>query len=140
MYSGLEVRVPFCDYRLVEYAYNMPWELKAFGGREKGIVRKAFEDLLPEEITWRKKSPYPKTHNPKYFEECAERVRKILMKKNTLTDLLDKKAVESIIEHPEKIIEPWYGQLMKAPQILAYIIELDFWFEKYDVEIVGGIC
>ena len=62
------------------------------------------------------------------------------MKKNTLTDLLDKKAVESIIEHPEKIIEPWYGQLMKAPQILAYIIELDFWFEKYDVEIVGGIC
>ena len=140
MYSGLEVRVPFCDYRLVEYAYNMPWELKAFGGREKGIVRKAFEDLLPEEITWRKKSPYPKTHNPKYFEECAERVRKILMKKNALTDLLDKKAVESIIEHPEKIIEPWYGQLMKAPQILAYIIELDFWFEKYDVEIVGGIC
>ena len=135
MYSGLEVRVPFCDYRLVEYAYNMPWELKAFGGREKGIVRKAFEDLLPEEITWRKKSPYPKTHNPKYFEECAERVRKILMNKNALTDLLDKKAVESIIEHPEKIIEPWYGQLMKAPQILAYIVELDFWFEKYKVEI-----
>ena len=139
MYNGLEVRVPFCDYRLVEYAYNMPWKLKAWGGREKGIVRKAFEDLLPDEIAWRKKSPYPKTHNPAYFEECAKRVRNILQKKNTLTALLDKKAVESIIDHPERITEPWYGQLMKAPQILAYIIELDFWFEKYEVEIEGTL-
>lgn len=136
MYSGLEVRVPFCDYRLVEYAYNMPWELKAYNNREKGIVRKAFEDILPNEITWRKKSPYPKTHNPVYFNACAERVYNILQKKNTLTELLDKKAVESIIENPDSIKEPWYGQLMKAPQILAYIVELDYWFEKYEVEIV----
>lgn len=136
MFSGLEVRVPFCDYRLAEYAYNMPWELKAYNGREKGIVRKAFEDILPKEITWRKKSPYPKTHNPVYFKKCAERVNIILKKKNTLTDLLDKKAVKSIIENPDSIKEPWYGQLMKAPQILAYIIELDYWFEKYKVEIV----
>lgn len=136
MYNGLEVRVPFCDYRLVEYAYNMPWDLKAYNGREKGIVRKAFEDILPEEICWRKKSPYPKTHNPIYFKACAKQVRNILKKKNTLTYMLDKKAVESIIEHPEKITTPWYGQLMQAPQILAYIIELDYWFEKYNIEIV----
>lgn len=136
MYSGLEVRVPFCDYRIVEYAYNMPWHLKAYGKREKGIVRKAFEDILPKEICWRKKSPYPKTHNPIYFEECAKKVRLILNKKNILTEMLDKNAVESIIENPEKITTPWYGQLMKAPQILAYIIELDYWFEKYHIEIV----
>ena len=136
MYNGLEVRVPFCDYRLVEYAYNMPWQLKAYGDREKGIVRKAFEDILPKEICWRKKSPYPKTHNPVYFNECAKRVRLILEKNNTLTEILDKKAVESIIENPDKITTPWYGQLMKAPQILAYIIELDYWFEKYNIEIV----
>lgn len=136
MYSGLEVRVPFCDARLVDYAYNMPWELKAYGGREKGIVRKAFEDILPEDIAWRKKSPYPKTHNPIYFERCAARAKMILQKKNTLTDLLNKQAVERIIENPDSITEPWYGQLMKAPQILAYIIELDAWFEKYKVEIV----
>ena len=136
MYSGLEVRVPFCDYRIVEYAYNMPWKLKSWGGREKGIVRKAFEDLLPEEIAWRKKSPYPKTHNPVYFDACAARVKMILKKKNSLTELLDPAAVEQIIDHPETITEPWYGQLMKAPQILAYLIELDDWFEKYEVEIV----
>ena len=135
MFSGLEVRVPFCDYRLVEYAYNMPWSLKAYGGREKGIVRKAFEDILPKEIAWRKKSPYPKTHNPIYFNECALRVRNILKMNNILTEMLNKRAVESIIQSPDKITEPWYGQLMKAPQILAYIIELDIWFEKYNVEI-----
>ena len=136
MYNGLEVRVPFCDYRLVEYAYNMPWDLKAYGKREKGIVRKAFEDILPDEICWRKKSPYPKTHNPIYFNECADRVRNILKKKNILTEMLDKNAIESIIENPDSITTPWYGQLMKAPQILAYIIELDYWFEKYNIEIV----
>ncbi len=136
MYSGLEVRVPFCDYRLVEYAYNMPWELKAWNGREKGIVRKAFEDILPEEICWRKKSPYPKTHNPIYFKVCVERVRKVLEKKTVLTELLDKDRIESIIECPDKISSPWYGQLMQAPQILAYIIELDYWFEEYNIEII----
>ena len=136
MFSGLEVRVPFCDYRLVEYAYNMPWELKAWGNREKGIVRKAFEDILPEEICWRKKSPYPKTHNPIYFNECVKRVRKILKKRSILNELLDSKGIEDIIENPDKITNPWYGQLMKAPQILAYIIELDYWFDKYNVEIV----
>ena len=135
MYSGLEVRVPFCDYRIVEYAYNMPWEIKAYGGREKGIVRKAFEDLLPEEITWRKKSPYPKTHNPVYTQICANRVREILSEKNTLTELLNAEAINKIIENPDSISSPWYGQLMKAPQILAYIIELDYWIKKYDIEI-----
>lgn len=136
MFSGLEVRVPFCDYRLVEYAYNMPWSLKAYGNREKGIVRKAFEDILPKEICWRKKSPYPKTHNPIYFDECVNRVKLILKKKNQLTEILNKKSIERIIESPDAITTPWYGQLMQAPQILAYIIELDCWFEKYNVEIV----
>ena len=112
------------------------WELKAWGNREKGIVRKAFEDILPEEICWRKKSPYPKTHNPIYFNECVKRVRKILKKRSILNELLDSKGIEDIIENPDKITNPWYGQLMKAPQILAYIIELDYWFDKYNVEIV----
>lgn len=136
MHSGLEVRVPFCDYRLVEYAYNMPWQLKAYGGREKGIIRKAFEDILPYDICYRKKSPYPKTHNPQYMKLCSEKVREILGKKDSvLCELLDLEGVMNIIENPDKISSPWYGQLMRAPQILAYIIELDYWFEKYGVVI-----
>ena len=136
MFSGLEVRVPFCDYRLVDYAYNMPWKLKAYGNREKGIVRKAFEDILPGEIVYRKKSPYPKTHNPEYMRLCAGRIREILADKSrTVNTLLDPDGIERIIEHPDSISSPWYGQLMRAPQVLAYLIELDEWFEKYTPDI-----
>lgn len=137
MYSGLEVRVPFCDYRLVEYAYNMPWSLKALNGREKGIIRTAVDGILPKEIVWRKKSPYPKTHNPVYFRLVADAMKKQLKAKSPITCFLDENAVNNIIENPEKISSPWYGQLMRAPQILAYLLQIDFWMQYYNVEIEG---
>lgn len=137
MANGLEVRVPFCDYRVADYAFNLPWTLKAWGGREKGIVREAFRGLLPDSIIDRKKSPYPKTHHPLYFQLCAEAAKAILADKTSpLSEWLDKNGVEAIIEHPDKISSPWYGQLMRAPQILAYIIQLDYWFRRYRVTIV----
>lgn len=135
MDCGLEVRVPFCDYRIVEYAYNMPWELKAYQNREKGIVRKAFEGILPYDICYRKKSPYPKTHNPVYFRIVSDKVREIFDKKTILTEMLNKENIENLIQNPDNIPTPWYGQLMRTPQILAYIIQLDTWFDKYKVTI-----
>ena len=136
MYSGLEVRVPFCDSRLVDCAYNMPWKLKAYGGREKGIIRRAFEGILPDEICYRKKSPYPKTHNPVYMELCVSGIRKILSDgSRRINGLICAEGVEDIIARPESLKSPWYGQLMKTPQILAYLIELDDWLEEYDVQI-----
>lgn len=136
MYSGLEVRVPFCDYRIVEYAYNMPWKLKALDGREKGILRTAFDGMMPDEIVWRKKSPYPKTHNPIYMELVSRGVLDVLSDKNSaVAQLIDIDGVRDIIEHPDNISSPWYGQLMRAPQILAYIIELDFWVKEYGIEL-----
>ena len=137
MYSGLEVRVPFCDHRIVEYAYNMPWEYKALDGREKGIVRKAFENDLPEEIVWRKKSPYPKTFHPVYTRLCAEYARHILEDNDSIAaQLFNHTAIEALMEQPESLIEPWYGQLMRTPQIFAYIIQLDRWFKHYRVRLV----
>ena len=137
MYNGLEVRVPFCDYRIVSYAYNMPWDLKALNGREKGIVRESFSDLLPETITWRKKSPYPKTHNPLYLKLTSEGALRVLEDKTSpLNEFLNKDGILEIINNPDNISSPWYGQLMRAPQILAYIAEIDYWFKKYNVEIV----
>lgn len=67
MYNGLEIRVPFCDYRLAQYLWNIPWEMKTYKGREKGLLRHIMKDILPSEIIDRKKSPYPKTHNPTYL-------------------------------------------------------------------------
>lgn len=135
MESSLEIRVPFCDTRLVEYAYNMPWEFKSLYTREKGIVRKAFENELPYDIAWRKKSPYPKTHNPVFFNMVCDMTREIL-KDNTspLFDMINIDTVNALIENPDCIKEPWYGQLMKGPQILAYIIQIYYFIKEYNVE------
>lgn len=137
MYSGLEVRVPFCDHRIVEYAYNMPWDLKSLEGREKGIVRRAFADELPKEIVYRKKSPYPKTFHPVYTRLCADYVRRIFGDNTSVAaSLFDHSAVQKLMERPESLTEPWFGQLMRTPQIFAYIIQLDRWFRHYHVKIV----
>ena len=135
MYNGLEVRVPFCDYRIVEYAYNMPWSLKALNGREKGIIRTAMQGILPDEIIWRKKSPYPKTHNPIYFELCVSAIKRLIKEKSVIIQFLDVNTINSIIENPSRVSSPWYGQLMNAPQILAYLIQIDFWLKEYNVDI-----
>lgn len=137
MYSGLEVRVPFCDHRIVEYAYNMPWDFKSLEGREKGIVRRAFADELPKEIVYRKKSPYPKTFHPVYTRLCADYVRRIFEDNTSVAaSLFDRNAVQKLMQRPESLAEPWFGQLMRTPQIFAYIIQLDRWFRHYHVKII----
>ena len=136
MYNGLEVRVPFCDYRIVEYVYNMPCEMKAFKGREKGILREAMKGILPDSIVFRKKSPYPKTHNPKYFDLIKKEVTKILQNKNSiLNQILDYNNIYEIMEHPESMQSPWYGQLMGAAQVLAYIVQINYWLNEYEINI-----
>ena len=137
MYSGLEVRVPFCDHRIVEYAYNMPWDFKSLEGREKGIVRRAFANELPKKIVYRKKSPYPKTFHPVYTRLCADYVRRIFEDNTSVAaSLFDRNAVQKLMQRPESLAEPWFGQLMRTPQIFAYIIQLDRWFRHYHVKIV----
>lgn len=137
MESSLEVRVPFCDYRIAEYAYNMPWSLKSLNGREKGILRKAFENELPEEIVYRKKSPYPKTYNPVYFNEVCRLTREVLADKDCpLYEMLNTKKLEELMENPDALTEPWYGQLMKGPQVLAYVVQIYYWIKEYKVKFV----
>ncbi|OYD05986.1 asparagine synthase-related protein, partial [Paludifilum halophilum] len=66
MGASLEVRVPYADHRLVEYVWNIPCDIKMINGHEKGILRKAMEGILPHEVLYRKKSPYPRTFQPEY--------------------------------------------------------------------------
>lgn len=135
MYNGLEVRVPFCDYRIAEYLYTVPWEVKDLNGREKGLLRTAMEGKLPPKILWRKKSPYPKTHNPAYFSAVKDILREILAEPSSpIFDLIDKKALENLLTDDRS--EPWYGQLMTTPQTVAYMIMLNYWMEKFKVKIV----
>lgn len=135
MQASLEVRVPFCDYRIVEYAYNMPWSIKSYNGREKGILRKAFENELPDIITWRKKSPYPKTFNPEYVQAVSKMALCVLEDKScVLNEMINKSSIMSLIENPDSLSEPWYGQLMRGPQVLAYLVQIYAWIRRYNVQ------
>ena len=119
MYSGLEVRVPFCDYRIAEYLYGVPWEFKDHQGKEKGLLRTAFSDLLPQEVLWRKKSPYPKTFDPRYTQLVSTRLRQLLEDVHApLFHLINRGDVIRMIEN--EVPWPWYGQLMRGPQTMAY--------------------
>ena len=135
MYCGLEVRVPFCDYRIAEYLYGVPWEYKDYQGREKGLLRYAMRSFLPEEILYRKKSPYPKTWDPRYLQLMTQRMNALLNQKDTpIFSILDRNAVQKLQQ--EDHIWPWYGQLMRKPQTLAYLLQIDFWLRHYRVELV----
>lgn len=134
MYNGLEVRVPFCDYRIAEYLYSVPWSMKNLGGREKGLLRAAMQGVLPSEILWRKKSPYPKTHNPGYKKLLEHVICDLLSDPDTpLFHIMDRGAVASLLSCDRS--EPWYGQLMTTPQTMAYMIQLNYWLEKYKVHV-----
>ena len=135
MYSGLEVRVPFCDYRIAEYLYGVPWEFKDYKGKEKGLLRYAMEGMLPEEVLWRKKSPYPKTFDPQYLELVSQRLEALLAEKDApLFSLVDREAARQLLT--AEYAWPWYGQLMKVPQTICYLLQIDFWLRHYHVELV----
>lgn len=137
MYNGFELRVPFCDYRLAEYVWNIPWELKALNGREKGLLRYISRKILPEEIVDRKKSPYPKTHNPTYLAKVKEMLTKIMENKDApINNLLNRQYILDILNTDGKAFtRPWFGQLMTGPQLMAYLIQVNMWLELYNPKI-----
>ena len=135
MYSGLEVRVPFCDYRIAEYLYGVPWEYKDYQGKEKGLLRYAMKGILPEEILWRKKSPYPKTYHPLYLELVSTRFQALLQQPNApIFELINSEEAKKLMD--TESVWPWYGQLMKKPQTLAFLLQINAWITHYNVEFL----
>ena len=133
MYHGLEIRVPFCDYRIAEYLYAVPWSYKDHSGVEKGLLRTAMNGLVPNEVLWRKKSPYPKTYDPRYRELVADRLRLLLEERHApVWYLVDRERARELLN--TESIWPWYGQLMKGPQTMAYLLQIDFWLRYYGIQ------
>ncbi len=137
MYNGFELRVPFCDYRLAQYVWNIPWELKALNGREKGLLRYICRDFLPDEIIDRKKSPYPKTHNPSYLAKVKVMLSDIMKDKNApINSLLNRDYILEILNSDGSAFSrPWFGQLMTGPQLMAYLCQVNMWLEKYQPKL-----
>lgn len=137
MHSGLEARVPFADRSLVTYVYNIPWEMKAKDGIVKNVLRQAARTMLPEEILFRKKSPYPKTYNPHYEQLLSQRLKDVLAQPDCpLLPLIDTQAVGQFLERPKDYGAPWYGQLMAGPQMTAYLLQTEYFLRKYHVELI----
>ncbi|KAB7664698.1 asparagine synthase (glutamine-hydrolyzing) [Bacillus sp. B1-b2] len=138
MGASLEVRVPFADHRLVEYVWNVPWEMKNYMGREKGLLRKALEGILPDEVLYRKKSPYPKTHNPIYTKTVTDMLTTALDDKSSaLYEFFNQEQLKNIIDTQGSAFkEPWFGQLMTGPQLLAHLVQIHHWFKDYNINVV----
>ncbi len=133
MAHGLEVRVPFADHRLLEWVYNVPWEIKFENGVEKAMLRHAMAGLLPEKILWRKKSPYPKTHSPVYERMVRENLALRMEDENSvLHRILNRSALTALCEGGDAT---WYGQLMSTPQLLAWLLQLDVFCAHYGLEL-----
>ncbi len=136
MNCGLEIRMPFCDHKLAEYIWNVPWRFKAYNDREKGLLRMIFEGEVPETVLWRKKSPFPKTHNPAYEETVKRAVLEILHSGDSrAAELINAKFIRDLADKPSDYGKPWFGQLMATPQLYAYIIQLEYWLRHYNIKI-----
>lgn len=134
MYSGLEARVPFADHRILEYVYNIPWEMKCHKNITKSLLVEAGKNLLPDEVLHRKKSPYPKTYDPEYEYLLKSRLIDVLNSPNEpIHQIIDKTKVILFMSTPSDYGRPWYGQLMAGPQMIAYILQVNYWMKKYHI-------
>ncbi len=132
MASGLETRVPFCDHRLVEYAYNTPWKFKSFDGREKSLLRAAVKDLLPKSILDRPKSPYPVTQDPSYTQALHREMADVLADPNSpVLPLLDVDAARRAVGDAAGVAHEWHSR-MNIEMVLGF----NTWMKHYNVELV----
>ncbi|MDD6483796.1 MAG: asparagine synthase (glutamine-hydrolyzing) [Clostridiales bacterium] len=137
MAAGLEVRVPFCDHRLVDYVWNIPWSMKNKNNVSKNVLREAAAGILPEDVRQRKKSPYPKTHNPEYEKAVKAMLGEIIADPSSpILALCDKKRLKTLLDGSFDYSKPFFGQLMAMPQFIGYIIQLNYLFEIYNPRIL----
>ena len=135
MYNGLEVRVPFCDYRIAEYMYAVPWSMKHYRGMEKGLLRHSMRGIIPDDILWRKKSPYPKTFDPKYEQVVGKRLCQIKDDRTQpIHQIIAPECLQRIVDADYNW--PWYGQIMRGPQTMAFMLQINDWMKTYNVRFV----
>jgi asparagine synthase (glutamine-hydrolysing) len=131
MAVGLEVRVPFCDHRLVEYVYNAPWALKTYDGREKSLLRGAASDLLPQSVAQRVKSPYPSTQDPQYVAAIQDQARNLLThRSHSLFSLIDPHWLNEAAGQDPATISP------AARHGLERTLDVAAWLDIYRPQIV----
>jgi asparagine synthase (glutamine-hydrolysing) len=135
--AGLEVLTPLCDERLVQYVYNVPWNMKFMGGQEKGLFREAVADLLPEKLLRRTKSPYPKTCSPEFRDIVRGMALRLTEDADApVFDLIDRRRLKKLAQSELNPVDtPWFGQLMAGPQLLGFLWQVNSWLRDRGVQI-----
>ena len=134
-YNSMDARVPFADLALAEYLFNVPYEMKTKDGEVKHLLRAYASGLIPEEIRTRKKSPFPKTYDPGYESLLIAALQKIISSDGPLLAIANPKKLQAFCYHPKDLGKPWFGQLMAGPQLMAYYVQINEWFKKYNVKL-----
>jgi asparagine synthase (glutamine-hydrolysing) len=130
MAVGLEVRVPYCDHRLVEYVYNTPWSMKTHDGREKSLLRGATRQLLPDSVAWRPKSPYPSTQDPYYSQELQNQGKDLLADRDhDVFALVDRDWLEGATKRDPAAVD----RLTRLG--LERVLDLAAWLDVYRPEL-----
>ena len=131
MANGLEVRVPFCDHRLVEYVFNVPWRLKTFDSREKGLLRAAAKGLLPAAVTDRRKSPYPSISDSAYEAALRGQLAELLADQDSpITPILDRQRGLDMLHEP--LSDDHFSSNRRATELM---LSLDRWLREYHVRL-----
>ncbi|WP_435213322.1 asparagine synthase (glutamine-hydrolyzing) [Streptomyces sp. bgisy034] len=128
MARGLEVRVPYCDHRLVQYAFDVPWALKSFDGREKSLLRAAGAGLAPDSVLRRPKNHYPATHHPDYNRGLQDLARHALSVEQVRT-LADEARVKPCLDTPPEHLE--WGHRLR----LERVVDLALWLDHHRPEL-----
>lgn len=129
MAVGLEVRVPFCDHRLVEYVFNIPWSMKSFDGHEKSVLRAATADVLPRSVVERRKSPYPSTQDPAYERTLRAQAARLFDRGDVVVPLVDSGKVRAVLDRPEG------AGLPGDRASLDGLLEFDAWLQQCGVQL-----
>ncbi|MCC9306139.1 asparagine synthase (glutamine-hydrolyzing) [Kitasatospora sp. RB6PN24] len=124
MAQGLEVRVPYCDHRLVEYVFNVPWAMKSYDGREKSLLRATAQGIAPESVLWRPKNHYPSTHHPDYNRGLQQLAREALDVPQ-VRDIADENVIKTSLDTPADQL-PW-GQRLR----LERVVDLALWLDHH---------
>jgi asparagine synthase (glutamine-hydrolysing) len=135
MASGLEVRVPFCDHRLVDYVWNVPWAMKETGGMEKGLLRTAAAGLLPADLLNRRKSIYPGAADPAYERAVDAQMRQLLRQPRApLFSLISRERLTAAYSADPRLP----GMMAVRPSSTApaaFLLDINRWLERSGVAI-----
>jgi asparagine synthase (glutamine-hydrolysing) len=130
MAVGLEVRVPFCDHRLVEYVFNAPWSMKACDGREKGLLRRAVDDLLPPSVAQRPKAQFPSTQDTQYDQNLRTELARILADGDPIVPFLDKETATAVAGETLSELPVRLDRLR-----LESLVRMNLWLKEYEVDV-----